>query len=85
MTQEKETYIDEAKRRIAHLSYKLEQAEGRVRSLEYDNAELQKWVNDTCVPRMVEMNEELMNRYNQKRYRNTNFRQDYGRPAGQRR
>ena len=67
MTQEKETYIDEAKRRIAHLSYKLEQAEGRIRGLEYDNAELQKWVNDTCVPRMVEMNEELMNRYNQKR------------------
>ena len=76
MTQEKETYIDEAKRRIAHLSYKLEQAEGRIRGLEYDNAELQKWVNDTCVPRMVEMNEELMNRYNQKRYRNTTFRQD---------
>jgi predicted RNase H-like nuclease (RuvC/YqgF family) len=57
MTQEKETYIDEAKRRIAHLSYKLEQAESRIRSLEYDNAELQKWVNDTCVPRMVEMND----------------------------
>jgi len=83
MTQEKETYIDEAKRRIAHLSYKLEQAESRIRSLEYDNADLQKWVNDTCVPRMVEMNEELMNRYNQKRYRNHNFRKDYGRPPRQ--
>lgn len=85
MTQEKETYVDEAKRRIAHLSYKLEQAEGRIRGLEYDNAELQKWVNDTCVPRLAEMNEELMSRYNQKRYRNTNFRNDYGRPAGHRR
>ena len=84
MTQEKETYIDEAKRRIAHLSYKLEQAEGRIRSLEYDNAELQKWVNDTCVPRMVEMNEELMNRYNQKRYRNSNFRNEYGKAPGRR-
>jgi hypothetical protein len=84
VTQEKETYIDEAKRRIAHLSYKLEQAEGRIRSLEYDNADLQKWVNDTCVPRMVEMNEELMNKYNQKRYRSTNFKQEYGRAPGRR-
>ena len=83
-TVQKESYVDEAKRRIAHLSYKLEQAEEKVRRLEYDNAELQKWVNDTCVPRMVEMNEELMNRYNQKRYRNTNFRQEYGKAPGRR-
>ena len=27
----KESYIDEAKRRIAHLSYKLEQSEQRIR------------------------------------------------------
>jgi len=77
---EKETYVDEAKRRIAHLSYKNEQLEARVRQLEYDNAELQKWVNDTCVVRMGEMADELMNRYNQKKYRNHNFRKDYGRP-----
>ena len=56
----------------------------RIKVLEYDNAELQKWVNDTCVPRMVEMNEELMNRYNQKRYRNTNFRNEYGKAPGRR-
>ena len=42
----KESYIDEAKRRIAHLSYKLEQAESRVRKLEFDNAELQRWTNE---------------------------------------
>ena len=45
-TTQKESYIDEAKRRIAHLSYKLEQAEEKIRRLEYDNAELQQWSND---------------------------------------
>ena len=35
---QKESYIDEAKRRIAHLSYKLERAEEKIRKLEYDNA-----------------------------------------------
>ena len=45
----KESYIDEAKRRIAHLSYKLEQSDARVRKLEYDNAELQRWANDICL------------------------------------
>ena len=39
---QKESYVDEARRRIAHLSYKLEQADARVRKLEYDNAELVK-------------------------------------------
>ena len=58
---DKELYVEDAKRRIAHLSYKLEQSEARVRKLEYDNAELQKWVNDTCVRRLQEMSDELVN------------------------
>ena len=55
----KESYIDEAKRRIAHLSYKLEQAEGRVRKLEHDNAELQRWANDVCLPKLQELSDEF--------------------------
>ena len=78
---QKESYVDEARRRIAHLSYKLEEAQGRIRTLEYDNADLQKWVNDTCVPRMQEMSDELVNKYNQKKYRNnkTDYRWRKGR------
>ena len=75
MAVEKESYVDEAKRRIAHLSYKLEQSESRIRKLEYDNAELQKWVNDTCVPRLQEMSDELVNRYNSKKYRQHNWKE----------
>ena len=70
---QKESYIDEARRRIAHLSYKLEEAQGRIRTLEYDNADLQKWVNDTCVPRMQDMSDELVNKYNQKKYRSKSY------------
>ena len=70
---QKESYVDEARRRIAHLSHKLEEAQGRVRTLEYDNADLQKWVNDTCVPRMQEMSDELVNKYNQRKYRGKNY------------
>ena len=70
---QKESYVDEARRRIAHLSHKLEEAQGRIRTLEYDNADLQKWVNDTCVPRMQEMSDELVNRYNQKKYRGKSY------------
>ena len=70
---QKESYVDEARRRIAHLSHKLEEAQGRVRTLEYDNADLQKWVNETCVPRMQEMSDELVNRYNQKKYRGKSY------------
>jgi small-conductance mechanosensitive channel len=70
----KESYIDEAKRRIAHLSYKLEQAEGRVRKLEQDNAELQRWGNDVCLPKLRELSDELASRYNQKKYRNRNWK-----------
>ena len=70
---EKDTYVEEAKRRIAHLSYKLEQAETRIRQLEFDNAELQRWVNNTCLPRMIEMSDELVTRYNQKKYRDKNW------------
>ena len=70
---QKESYVDEARRRIAHLSYKLEESQGRIRTLEFDNADLQKWVNDTCVPRMQEMSDELVNKYNQKKYRGKNY------------
>ena len=66
---QKESYIDEAKRRIAHLSYKLEQAEDKIRKLEYDNAELQHWTNEVCLPKLQELSNELSMRYNQKKYR----------------
>ena len=70
---QKESYVDEARRRIAHLSYKLEEAQGRIRTLELDNAELARWTNDTCVPRMQEMSDELVNKYNQRKYRGKNY------------
>ena len=66
---QKESYVDDAKRRIAHLSYKLEEAEKKIKTLEFDNAELVRWTNDTCVPRLQELTDELVNRYNQKKYR----------------
>ena len=66
---QKESYVDDAKRRIAHLSYKLEEAEKKIKTLEFDNAELMRWTNDTCVPRLQELTDELVNKYNQKRYR----------------
>lgn len=75
----KESYIDEAKRRIAHLSYKLEQAESRVRKLEHDNAELQRWANDVCLKKLQELSDELASRYNQKKYRGKNWRGDLSR------
>jgi|TARA_R110001583_G_scaffold53695_3_gene165259 small-conductance mechanosensitive channel len=75
----KESYIDEAKRRIAHLSYKLEQAESRVRKLEHDNAELQRWANDVCMPKLQELSNELSSRYGQKKYRNRNWQGELGR------
>ena len=70
---QKESYVDEAKRRIAHLSYKLEEAEKKIKTLEFDNAELMRWTNDTCLPRLQELTDELVNRYNQKRYRGKNY------------
>ncbi len=70
---QKESYVDEARRRIAHLSHKLEEAQGRIRTLEYDNAELVRWTNDTCVPRMQEMSDELVNKYNQRKYRGKSY------------
>ena len=70
---QKESYVDEARRRIAHLSYKLEEAQSRIRTLELDNAELSRWTNDICVPRMQEMSDELVNKYNQKKYRGKNY------------
>ena len=70
---QKESYVDEARRRIAHLSHKLEESQDRIRTLEYDNADLQKWVNDTCVPRMQEMSDELVNKYNQRKYRSKSY------------
>jgi len=66
---QKESYVDEAKRRIAHLSYKLEQSQDRIRVLEHDNAELVRWTNDICVPKLQELTDELVNKYNQKKYR----------------
>ena len=76
---QKESYIDEAKRRIAHLSYKLEQAEKRVHKLEYDNAELQRWANDVCLKKLQELSDELSIRYNQKKYRQRNWRSELSR------
>ena len=70
---QKESYVDEARRRIAHLSYKLEEAQGRVRTLEFDNAELVRWTNDICVPRLQELSDELVNKYNQRKYRGKNY------------
>ena len=70
---QKESYIDEARRRIAHLSHKLEEAQDRIRSLEFDNAELVRWTNDICVPRMQELSDELVNKYNQKNYRGKSY------------
>tara|TARA_B100001750_G_scaffold242340_1_gene255563 strand:+ start:1917 stop:2189 length:273 start_codon:yes stop_codon:yes gene_type:complete len=78
-TTQKESYIDEAKRRIAHLSYKLEQAEEKIRRLEYDNAELQQWSNDVCLPKLQELSNELSMKYNQKKHRNRNWRSELGR------
>ena len=75
----KESYIDEAKRRIAHLSYKLEQAESRVRKLEFDNAELQRWSNEVCLKKLQELSDELSSRYNQKKYRNRNWKNELNR------
>ena len=75
----KESYIYEAKRRIAHLSYKLEQAESRVRKLEFDNAELQRWANEVCLKKLQELSDELSSRYNQKKYRNRNWKNELGR------
>ena len=66
---QKESYIDEARRRIAHLSYKLEEAENKIRDLEFDNAELVRWTDDICVPRLQLLTDELVNKYNQKKYR----------------
>ena len=70
---QKESYIDEARRRIAHLSHMLEEAQDRIRSLEFDNAELVRWTNDICVPRMQELSDELVNKYNQKNYRGKSY------------
>ena len=74
--QPKESYIDEAKRRIAHLSHKLEVANERIRTLEVDNAELQRWSNDVCLPKLQELSDELSMRYNQKKYRQKNWKND---------
>ena len=74
--QPKESYVDEAKRRIAHLSHKLEVANERIRTLEFDNAELQRWSNDVCLPKLQELSDELSMRYNQKKYRQKNWKND---------
>ena len=68
-SENKESYVDEARRRIAHLSHKLEEAQSKIRTLEYDNAELVRWTNDICTPKLQELTDELVNKYNQKKYR----------------
>ena len=70
---QKESYVDEARRRIAHLSHKLEEAQGRIRTLEFENAELVRWTNDMCINRLQELSDEMVNKYNQKQYRGKNF------------
>ena len=70
---QKESYVDEARRRIAHLSHKLEEAQGRIRTLEFENAELVRWTNDKCIPRLQELSDEMVNKYNQKHYRGKNL------------
>ncbi|SVA66143.1 uncharacterized protein METZ01_LOCUS118997 [marine metagenome] len=51
----------------------MEEAEKKIKTLEYDNAELVQWTNNVCVPRLQEMSDELVNRYNQKRYRGKSY------------
>ena len=70
---DREDYVDEAKRRIAHLSYKLEEAQDKIRKLEFSNAELQRWTNDICIPKLQELSDELTSRYNSKKYRGQNW------------
>ena len=59
---QKESYVDEARRRIAHLSHKLEEAQSRIRTLEFENAELVRWTNDMCIPRLQELSDEMVNK-----------------------
>ena len=54
-SENKESYVDEARRRIAHLSHNLEEAQSKIRTLEYDNAELVRWTNDICTPKLQEL------------------------------
>jgi len=70
---EEEKNVEELERKINYLSSKLKQTQDRIRTLEYDNADLQKWVNDTCVPRMQEMSDELVSKYNQKQRGRKNY------------
>lgn len=70
---EEEKNVEELERKINHLSSKLKQARDRIRTLEYDNADLQKWVNDTCVPRMQELSDELVGKYNQRQRGRKNY------------
>jgi hypothetical protein len=37
----------------------------------FDYAELVRWTNDICVPRLQELTDELVNKYNQKKYRSS--------------
>ena len=54
----------------------LEQAEERIRKLEYYNAELSRWANDICLPKLSELSDELAMRYNQKKHRNRNWKNE---------
>ena len=70
----KETYVDEAKRRIAHLSYKLEQATKRIRTLEHELAEAERWQKDVAIPRFDELTQQIIHanqrKFNKRRYEN---------------
>mgnify|MGYP000194475703 CR=1 FL=1 len=48
----------------------------RIATLEYDNAELSRWANDICLPKLSELSDELAMRYNQKKHRNRNWKNE---------
>ena len=58
------------------LKYKMRDLQKYIRKLEYDNAELQRWANDICLPKLSELSDELAMRYNQKKYRQRNWKNE---------
>jgi len=44
--------------------------------LEFDNAELTRWADDICLPRLQELSDDLVSRYNQKKYRKRNWKDE---------
>lgn len=70
---EKNNYVEDAKRKIALLSYRLESAQYKIKKLEYDNAELEGWVQNICIPRLKELSNEFYSRYHSKKYKSRNW------------